>query len=208
LLAGDDVCWWAPWFKARNKFDKVEREGFDLAKWSAEHTELLDRLVVHLEDLGYHSIRRENANKFLLKGKGALLSGKPDVVAFKGDEVLIADAKSGQRKNADWWQVLIYLFALPLAFHDDGAFRGRSLRGVVVYKPAKAGEPPQLVDVGELTADRRASIVKAIQGIGVGGAEPQPQPSGHECSFCEIPATVCTVRNGEGAAVSVLTSEF
>jgi hypothetical protein len=48
LLAGEDQCQYAPWFKAHFKFDKVDR-GFDLAAWTAEHAAMVRARAIELQ---------------------------------------------------------------------------------------------------------------------------------------------------------------
>lgn len=206
LLAGSNQCLWAPWFKARNRYEKVEDPDFKKAEWTAQHTALVQQTAAALTEDGY-TCRIENQNAFRLKGTGAILGGKPDIIAFRVSHVLIVDAKSGGQHDSDWWQVLVYLFAVPLAFKDD--CQGRTITGMVAYKPVREGERPRMVPVPELSADRRADIVKMLHSVGKDAVDsPKQVPSQAECRFCDIGKQDCDQRSGEGAGVDIFTSEF
>ena len=47
------------------------------------------------EALGYE-VFTENQNSFRLRGKYATLAGKPDLIAVKGSDAVIIDAKTGR----------------------------------------------------------------------------------------------------------------
>jgi len=92
-MAGEESCRWRLWFKANNKFDKMPSD-FDLAKWTADHTQLLHSRADHLRADGY-AVYLEGQNDFRLKGSsGATLSGKADIVALKDGDACVIDCKT------------------------------------------------------------------------------------------------------------------
>ncbi len=97
LLSGLNSCEWASWFKAQHYSDSWARmpSDFDLSKWLTAHTALLNESRVTWERNGYSALT-EGQNHFNLRGNSAVLAGKPDLVARKGDGVTIIDAKTGR----------------------------------------------------------------------------------------------------------------
>ena len=113
ILAGEQSCEWATWFKAHFQgYEKAPRDG-DLTAWTARHTELLQKRAAELRKNGYE-VLVEDQNKFTLKGKSCTIGGKPDIVAIKDDDYLVVDAKGGKARDSDHFQVLIYMMILPL----------------------------------------------------------------------------------------------
>lgn len=198
ILAGQSQCLFQPWFKAHFRYEKAPST-FDLAAWSADHTAMVNARATELRAQGW-TVTVENQNSFRVKGKAGVVSGKMDLVAMRGTEVWIEDAKTGQQTHKDWWQVLLYLMLFPLAFPNRAS--GKTLSGAVLYK--KGVVVP--VTIEELTPGRRKDIVDLIQQIG--GAKPEATPSEADCRFCDITTADCPVRFGEGKAVPILTSEF
>lgn len=196
ILAGEAQCQFATWFKAHHQYTKRVDDTFDLAKWSADHTALLERRARELEDDGWQ-VLLENSNAFRLHGKSATLAGKPDIVARRDGDTLVVDAKTGQPKNRDWWQVLIYLAVLPKCF----AVQTDRLRGEVCYPSHRTP-----VVGAELTQDRADRIWALIRKVG-DGQRLACVPSANECHFCDITAADCPQRVEEAIA-SALVSEF
>ena len=60
------------------------------------HTELVNKERESRERLGYE-VFTEGQNSFRLRGRAATLAGKPDLIAVKGQDVVIIDAKTGSR---------------------------------------------------------------------------------------------------------------
>jgi hypothetical protein len=203
LLAGDDACVWASWFRSHFKFDKVER-GFDLAAWKGMHTEMVTARRAELEADGW-MVTVEDQNHFRLKGASALLSGKPDLVATKGQDVLVVDCKSGQPRDADFFQVLVYLFALPLVWaqHYPERFTAGPLRwcGEVAYRTHR-----RTIAAEECSRDQVARITTLVRTLGADTPPPRV-PSARECGFCDVSKHDCPARV-DTEAEPVLVSEF
>ena len=130
LLAGESQCDWASWFKAHNKYDKLPSD-FNLTQWTADHNQMLLERAQYYRDAGY-SVFIEDQNSFMLEGEdGAILSGKADIVAINGTKAIVEDCKTGQPRNSDQMQVLIYMLVLPLACAHCSELE---LDGIVKYK--------------------------------------------------------------------------
>ena len=63
LMAGEANCQWAAWFKAHHTDYGQVPGDFQLAAWTAEHTQLLDEVSKERAALG-ESIFREDQNSF------------------------------------------------------------------------------------------------------------------------------------------------
>lgn len=176
LLAGEQECVYASWFKANYRYSKREDTSFDLAAWSADHTKLLRERVAELTADGWR-VRVENENAFRLKGATALLAGKPDLVALKNGTVRVVDVKTGQPRNRDWHQVLVYLFAVPKCWPE---LAGYQFEGEVRYR--NHGIP---IAGRELTAERVQAIVDTIKAVAA-TTQPAPRPSAGECRWCDV----------------------
>ena len=127
LLAGDDNCEWASWFKTQfdgNSWTKVDR-GSNLAGWLVSYTDLLNSRSRVLREKGY-KVTREAQNHFTVISRVATISGKPDLIARQGNLVWIVDGKTGKPKTADLVQVMLYMHLLPMARPD---LQGATIKG-------------------------------------------------------------------------------
>ena len=87
LMAGERHCQWASWFRCHYEWKKVP-SGCDLARWTADHAELLRSRRAALEAQGF-TVYTEAQNSFTLTGAmGIEVSGKPDIVAIKDADKL------------------------------------------------------------------------------------------------------------------------
>ena len=201
-LATENQCAFTPWFKAHYKYAKYDTRGsFDLAGWTANHTALLKRRAEALDAEGW-DLQLENENAFKLVGArtGTILAGKPDLIAWKDGRTLIVDAKTGQQRDSDWWQVLVYLFAIPLARPElvSGAIEGEVCYATGTQIPVPATD---------LTAARVQAIVDQLRFAGAAAA-PRPTPSARECRFCDIGPSDCAWRLAESTTPLLETDAF
>ena len=182
LLSGEDLCWWKAWAKANFKVTKTpddpDREDF-FKEWNEKHDAITKRRADEFRAQGY-DVRIEEEGQFKLRGVGADVAGKPDIVAIKDRHAIVTDAKSGKKRDSDHWQVLIYLFALPLTW-GRGLFD--DIRGEVEYTDGT-------VQVRVLGPVERQQIVDAIKKVT--GPAPDAAPSAQECKYCDV--AKCPVR--------------
>jgi CRISPR/Cas system-associated exonuclease Cas4 (RecB family) len=198
-LLGGNSCLWSAWFKSRFKYQKFELEARDLAEWSRDHNRMMRDRKVELEECGW-TVTTEDQNAFKLEGQTAIVAGKPDLVATMPGHVLVIDGKTGRERDSDWWQVLFYLFALPIARPDLTG----DLRGEIHYKRGDKRVP---IRHAELTAARHADIVQLLKII-ASATPPSRSPSRHECQRCNIGFTDCPDRFRERASVTTAVSGF
>ena len=200
LLSGLNSCEWASWFKAQHYSDSWARmpSDFDLSKWLTAHTALLNESRVTWERKGY-SVLTEGQNHFNLRGNSAVLAGKPDLVARKGDEVKVIDVKTGRPSPADAIQVALYMYALPRALERYRALR---LTGQVAYSDHVVDIPATAVD--EAFARNMGQLITRL-------ASEMPArrvPSPGECRFCEITPADCPERAEENPSEEGTTDDF
>ncbi|MBN1503645.1 MAG: PD-(D/E)XK nuclease family protein [Candidatus Eisenbacteria bacterium] len=188
LLAGEAHCEWAAWFKAHHAQFEKRPPTFDFAKWNAEHGRMVRERARALAKEGYN-VGLEEQNKFNLKGaSGATLGGKPDLVAVREAEVLVVDCKTGQTRGADYFQVLVYMLALPLCRPQ---YKNLSLSGRVEYQDHAIQIPPE--ELTQEAADRVWELMERV----VSDDESARVPSAGECAFCDITRRDCPDRIDE-----------
>jgi hypothetical protein len=183
-MAGENQCEWASWFRSHYKWDKLPSD-FNLAEWTAEHNKLLHTRRAKLEAEGF-TVYTEDQNSFKLLGKtGIEVSGKADIVAIKEGESYVEDCKTGNPRNSDHIQVLIYMLSLPVATTHC---KDLILEGRIVYKDSIVEIPSSKID-STLKELFRETVLK------VGGEEPlRKVPSWGECRFCDISKADCPER--------------
>ena len=145
LISGESSCEWASWFKAQHESFSWLRitSDSDLVKLFTDHTALLNESREAWESKGY-SVLTEDQNRFGLRGKTAVLAGKPDVIARKGGELVIIDAKTATPGPAHAIQVMIYMYALP-ADTDHRRYLG------VQFRPAQTGQHSRRTSIHSAT---------------------------------------------------------
>lgn len=127
----------------------------------------------------------EGQNEFQAYGKIAYLTGKPDIIAVKGDTGRIIDAKTGQPKNSHSIQVLIYMWMVPLALKQ---FRGIKFSGEVAYKVNRCPISPESLTPEMI--DHFSDNIRAISD----SSPPGKTPSKIECGRCKITDDDCGER--------------
>ncbi len=187
LLAGNKHCQWATWFQANYKFQKEPDSGF-LEGWAANHEALLQDRADYLESKGY-KVFLEEENLFKIKGsdKRTIISGKADIVAVKGDEIIVEDCKTGKKKDSDPAQVLLYMLLLPAPGGPKHCYK-KQLSGRLVYQDELIDIPSDLLD-NEFKDNFRNLVCR------VSSKEPaRKAPSLRECRYCKISNSYCNER--------------
>ena len=189
LLGGSHHCRWAVWFQANYKFDKSsDNENDFLAQWKSKHEELLHSRADHLEAQGY-TVYLEDENLFRIEGndKKTIVSGKPDIVAIRGEEIIVEDCKTGRKQDSHPQQVLLYMLLLPLSGGASHC-KGKKLSGRLVYLDEVIDIPANLI-----TDDFKQSFKSLVHTV---SAENPARivPSTHECRYCKVPHVHCDKR--------------
>ncbi len=184
LMAGEAHCEWAAWFRAHHSYQKLPSD-FDLATWTARHTEMVRQRVADLKGDGYQ-VFVENQNAFKLRGSdGTVLAGKPDILAIRGGEAKVIDCKTGSPRISDHFQVLTYMIVLPFT---HSACKGKDLDGQVHYSNEMVEIPS-----AKVTAQLRRLFKETMHRVG-GGSALTRVPSYAECRFCDISGRDCPDR--------------
>lgn len=184
VMAGEQSCEWASWFKAHMSYERRPSD-FDVAAWTVDHTRKLRELHIQRKRLGeLVSVEAENSIKYQAEN-GVTLAGKPDLIASAGGIVTIYDVKTGQPKTSDIVQLTIYMHLVPQVLPK---FTGTKPLGCLVYNSDRVTIPNTAVD------QKFVANFEYFLGI-VGGAEEALRvPAENECRFCDIPVTECRDR--------------
>jgi len=184
IMAGEKQCEWACWFRSHYVWDKLP-SGLDVARWTADHAQLLRARKAALEAEGF-TVYAEDQNAFTLVGQAGIeVSGKPDLVAIRGQEAYVEDCKTGTPRHSDHIQVLLYMLSLP---HVEGPCKGRKLQGRIIYGSRIVDVPSSRID-NELRELFRKTVLT------IGGSEPATRvASWRECRYCDISGTDCPER--------------
>jgi hypothetical protein len=185
LLSGESQCEWSAWFRAHHKeYDRLPTD-LDVAAWTLEHGELVRARRERLLAEGW-DVFVEDDNAFKRVGKtGIIVSGKPDLVAFRDGRGVIEDCKTGRPRTSDTAQVLVYLLLFPIG---NPRCTGVQLSGRVVYRTGTLDVPPESLD--EAFRERFVALVQKV-----GADKPLPKnPAWTECRFCDIGPADCLYR--------------
>jgi PD-(D/E)XK nuclease superfamily len=184
-MADELQCQWSAWFRSHYRYEKLP-SNFDSAQWIARHRGLLNQRVACLEQEGC-AVFVEGENWFELQGRqhAIRVSGKPDIVAVRGDAAWVEDCKTGKPKNADLYQVLLYMLLVPVSVERC---RGLKLEGRLVYADSVINVPTSQVD-----AEFKAQFLEAIALLSR-STPARKVPSFQECRFCDIPSQSCPER--------------
>jgi hypothetical protein len=132
-MAGERQCLYAGWFKSHFTF-KAEKRDFNLDAWTAEHTAMVHDVAAEYRAKGY-KVYLEGQNTIRVRGRdGAVLVGKPDIVAVKDDTAVVVDCKTGQPRTSDSLQVRLYMYLLS-EWSTHPARGCRRMLGEVRYQP-------------------------------------------------------------------------
>lgn len=187
LLVGESSCVWASWFKTHYwKYDPV-RSDFDTAGWNTRHTRALWELADRLAAEGCE-VSIEGQNSFRLAGaeSGAIVAGKPDLVALHPDgRVTVYDVKTGRERDSHQAQVKLYMYLLPKV--GGGRWHGTAPEGGVVYGDGEVRPLPAIDD------EFRGAVRDLMRRL-VSDTPARRVPSEQECRFCDIGPGDCPER--------------
>lgn len=191
LLSGENSCEFAVWIKANFQDYPTVPEDKDWAEWNLRHTSLLNKERARLESEGC-TVYTEAQNKFTIKGRLATLGGKPDLVSVSPEgRIVVHDPKGGKPKASHLVQVMIYQWALPLAFKR---FKGKSIDGRVVYSDHSVDIPAEKLNG---FTEKIPELIKRL----VGGPA-RKVPSVYECRFCPHTKETCPERVGQPETIT------
>ena len=121
------------------------------------------------------------------------------MIAVKGHDAVIIDAKTGRPSPHHSVQVLTYMYAVPRALDR---YRGMEFRGHVIYPDGNVQIPVSGVD--RKFVERLGSLIRRL-------ADETPArkvPSASECRWCDITAADCPERAEEMRGTEGTTEDF
>ncbi|MDP2916877.1 MAG: PD-(D/E)XK nuclease family protein [Dehalococcoidia bacterium] len=196
MMSGEVTCHWAPWFRTHyTGYDRAPSD-FQVAVWTAQHTQLLDEIARERSGLG-EGVYREDQNQFRVRrASGLVIAGKPDLIAIDREgQCTVYDIKTGNPGHSDIMQVMLYMLLLP---YSSAVYKGKSLMGCVVYKDGnRSGIPAKAIDKDF------ESCVTYFLNILESDTAPGQTPSPAECRFCELTTVDCpTRRHSDGSEMT------
>ena len=192
MLSGDASCEWAAWFQIQHDGNSWEkRQEKDFTQWKIDHTTALTKCREEWKSKGYTTFI-EDQNTFFMDGNSATLKGKPDLVVIKDGVATIIDVKTGKMRESHKAQVMLYMWALPIAlplvlrvFQERQDIR---FEGLVSYGNQSVNIPSEAIN--DDFHDRVVSLIKRLL-----SREPAHKvPSYGECLFCDITHIDCPER--------------
>ena len=198
LLAGESSCEWSSWFRAHYQDWERTPGDFDQSKWMMDHTALVNQARESREALRYE-VYTEDQNAFRLRGATATLAGKPDLIAVKGGDAVIIDAKTGRPGPHHSVQILTYMYAVPKAMPE---YRDMEFRGHLIYPESHVQIPVSGLD--QPFIDRLGSLIRRL----ADGPPARRVPSAQECRWCDITAADCPERVEDEVREEGVTSDF
>ena len=137
LMAGEVRCHWAPWFRTHYTDYLRAPSDFQMAAWTAEHTQMLDQLVKEREGRG-EGVFKEDQNRFRVRRpSGLTIAGRPDLIAVDEEGLAtIYDAKTGEPRQSDIIQVMLYMMCLP---YGSPLYKGKAIQDSLVPYDCLAG---------------------------------------------------------------------
>ena len=200
LLAGENSCEWAAWFRAHHEGSSWVRSpnGFDQVGWQLAHTRGVNYARSQWEGLGY-SVFTENQNSFALRGRSATLGGKPDLIARLGNSGVVIDVKTGKPSPSHGVQVMLYMYAVSRAL---GQYGGVVFDGRVSYRDHDVDIPAAMVD--ETFIGNVSELVRRLSREGPARRAPSPR----ECRFCDITSLDCPERAAGDVVAEGVTEDF
>lgn len=190
LMAGEQHCVWATWFRAHYQGYVKAPQTFSFAQWQMNHARFVNEEVGKSDRCKFH-VTTEDQNWFRYRTPaGILVAGKPDLLMISIDEPhrgMVCDLKTGQPKLSDRVQVMIYMYLLPRCRQD---IKGRTMSGLLRYSNDREAIviPEDAIDSGFVrNFDYWLDRVTA-------SAAPCATPSCSECRFCDITIVDCPDR--------------
>ena len=134
-----------------------------------------------------------------VKGRFAILAGKPDLVVLDGREATIIDVKTGREQAWHRVQIMIYQYALPLALPQ---YRDVRVGGEIVYPTHTVQVPPEAA-TGQFVEDL-GTLIRRL----AADEPPGRVPSSTECRFRRSGTLDCPERMDDVPSAEGTTDDF
>lgn len=172
LLYGSKLCKWATWHRTHYRFKKTSE--YNPAEHNLKHTALRTRL---LEDLKGKSCHIFLEKEIKWDRPRAIIAGRVDAIAVKGDRGMVFEVKSGKEHASDRVQLMIYMWLLPRVIKR---FQNVLFEGMLVYenKRTKVSSTELDEDFSKILKDFIVDLIDV---------EPDRKfPNAWECKFCNV----------------------
>ena len=188
LLSGEAQCHWASWFRTHHEdWHTVETPRLTRIDWQVQYTRQLNGCIRRYEEQGY-TVSNGAPNDYTLSLGGAVLSGRPDVIAVKGDDCGVIDFPKGEANRSHAFRVMTHMYALPRALER---LRGMSPKGELIYWREQVEIPAGSLDREFVESlHRQAELLASRESLA-------RVPSLDECWSCDIGAADCAERMEE-----------
>lgn len=198
-LSGDRQCMFSLHTQGNYSIPKADND-FDAQGYKLKHQGVLNQYAKELKAEGY-KVYTEGSNSFRItindqadkeKVKG-VISAQPDIVAVRGDEVIVPDIKTGKElKASDIAQVKLYMaFISAVKLYDIDQIP----TGQLVHQ-GQVSEIPAT----EITNEFKQQV-KELVNVMTSDTTPPVTPSVNECRFCPLrhlcPAKAENVADGQ-----------
>ncbi|MBD2302222.1 PD-(D/E)XK nuclease family protein [Nostoc sp. FACHB-190] len=191
-LSGDRQCMFSLHTQGNYFIPKADND-FDAQGYKLKHQAVLNQYAKELKAEGY-TVYTEASNSFWYETKaGALISAQPDMVAVRGDEVIVPDIKTGKElKASDIAQVKLYMALIPAV----------RLHGICQIPTGQLVHQGQVSEIPatEITTDFKRQVAELVNTM-TSATTPLVTPSVHECRWCPLhhlcPAKVENVAKGQ-----------
>ncbi len=184
LMADEDPCFFAAWLKTQHQLT-LPASDFD----SNVHDQMVIERAEALRKLGYDvAIEEENSQKVVGKHFDICIAGRPDIVAYKDDVIIVEDCKSGRKRPFHYYQVLLYMLLLPHADTTKAKCMGRKLMGRLIYPDTIEEAPHTLIDQDFIA--QLHGILKVLTGKDI----PKPHASEGNCRYCSLAGNYCSIK--------------
>jgi CRISPR/Cas system-associated exonuclease Cas4 (RecB family) len=191
-LSGDRQCMFSLHTQGNYFIPKADNN-FDAQGYKLKHQAVLNQYAKELRADGY-TVYTEGSNNFWYQTKaGATISAQPDILAVRGDEVIVPDIKTGKElKASDIAQVKLYMALIP-------AVRLHGIDKIPTGQLVHQGQVSE-IPATEITSEFKRQVADLVNVMAT-ATTPPVTPSVNECRFCPLrhlcPEKVEIVAQGE-----------
>ena len=183
LMADEKACHFSPWLRAQYQISTPASE-FD----TSLHDDMVNYRAQELRNQGY-MVTVENENSLKVTGNtfDICIAGRPDIIAIKGNEVIVEDCKSGRQRPSHHYQVLLYMLLMRYANTTKTKCKNRQIIGRLIYIDME-----QEISESEINDDLIESLHQVLD-ILTNDKIPIPKASEWNCKFCQIVDDYCSI---------------
>jgi CRISPR/Cas system-associated exonuclease Cas4 (RecB family) len=184
LMAEDDPCFFAAWLKTQHQLT-LPPSDFDCAT----HDQMVIQRAESLRQQGYDvAVEAENSQKVVGKVFDICIAGRPDIVAYNDNQIIVEDCKSGRKRPFHYYQVLLYMILIPHADTTKEKCQGRELNGRLIYPDCIEDIPRSMIDQDFIK--QLHDILQILTSKNI----PKPNASAENCRYCSLAGNYCSIK--------------